>query len=142
MRQRRRRDQIWNPPSRGADISAIFVLFAAGPLLLPLIGAQIQVIAFATPLAFCLFAGWRCALAARRSRERAPVWIGLGASVITAAAPSVVALLSSGGHAAFYVGTAASALLAVSMFDLARRVLADVPRARIADGLLFPVLAG
>src|SRR4051812_42707965 len=140
-RQRRRREQIWNPPSRGTDISAIFVLFAAGPLLLPLIGAQIEVIAFATPLVFCLFAGWRCALAARRSPQRAPVWITLAGSVVTAAAASIVALLSSDSHAAFYVGTAASALLTAAMLDLARRVLAGVPRARIADGLLFPVLA-
>src|SRR3954471_19918092 len=129
-RQRRRREQIWNPPSRGTDISAIFVLFAAGPLLLPLIGAQIEVIAFATPLVFCLFAGWRCALAARRSPQRAPVWITLAGSVVTAAAASIVALLSSDSHAAFYVGTAASALLAAAMLDLARRVLAGVPRAR------------
>jgi diguanylate cyclase (GGDEF)-like protein len=139
--QRRRRDQIWNPPSRGADISAIFVLFAAGPMLLPLIGAQIEVIAFATPLIFCLFAGWRCWLAARRHPERAPTWLTLGGAVTLAAAASIVALFSSNGRAAFYVGTAASVLLAVAMLDLARRVLAGVPRARIADGLLFPVLA-
>ncbi|HEX6712128.1 MAG TPA: diguanylate cyclase [Thermoleophilaceae bacterium] len=140
-RQRRRRDQLWNPPSRGADISAIFVLFAAGPLLLPLIGAQIEVIAFATPLVFCAFAAWRCVLAARRNPGRAPLWITLGAAVTTAAAASVVALASSDGRAAFYVGTAASVLLAAAMIDLARRVLAGVPRARIADGLLLPVLA-
>ena len=140
-RQRRRRDHVWNPPSHGADISAIFVLFAAGPLLLPLIGAQIQVIAFATPLAFCAFAAWRCALAARRVPSRAPVWITLAASVTTAAAASVVALISSDGRPAFYIGTAASVLLAAAMIDMARRVLAGVPRARIADGLLFPVLA-
>ena len=69
-RERRRRDQIWNPPSRGSDIGAIFVLFAAGPLLLPLVGAQLEVIAFAAPLVFCLFAAWRCSLAARRNPER------------------------------------------------------------------------
>src|SRR4051812_47508575 len=140
-RQRRRRDQIWNPPSRGSDISAIFVVFAAGPLLLPLVGAQIEVIAFATPLLFCLFAAWRSVVAARRSPGRGPVWIGLAASVMTAAGASVVALVSSDAHAAFYVGTAASLLLVVSMLELARRVLAGVSRARIADGLLFPVLA-
>jgi diguanylate cyclase (GGDEF)-like protein len=140
-RERRRRDQIWNPPSRGTDIGAIFVVFAAGPLLLPLIGAQIEVIAFATPLIFCLFAGWRCVLAARRSPQRAPLWITLAGAVATAAAASIVALLSSDSHAAFYVGTAASALLVAAMLDLLRRVLAGVPRARIADGLLFPVLA-
>jgi diguanylate cyclase (GGDEF)-like protein len=140
-RHRRRRDQLWNPPSHGADISAIFVVFAAGPLLLPLVGAQIEVIAFATPLVFCLFAAWRCALAARRNPARAPIWITLGAAVTTAAAASVVALISSESPAAFYVGTAASVLLTVAMIDLARRVLAGVPRARIADGLLFPVLA-
>jgi diguanylate cyclase (GGDEF)-like protein len=140
-RQRRRRDHVWNPPSRGADISALFVVFAAGPLLLPLIGAQIEVVAFATPLGFCLFAAWRCALAARRNRSRAAIWLVLGGAVATAAAASVVALVSPGGHAAFYVGTAASVMLAVAMLDLARRVVADVPRARIADGLLFPVLA-
>ena len=140
-RQRRRRDQIWNPPSRGSDISAIFVVFAAGPLLLPLIGAQIEVIAFATPLLFCAFAAWRSVLAARRSRARAPVWILLSGSVTTAAVASIVALVSSGSRAAFYVGTAASLLLAVSMLMLAWRVVVGVPRARIADGLLFPVLA-
>src|SRR3954447_7136503 len=141
-RQRRRRDQIWNPPSRGTDIGAIFVVFAAGPLLLPLIGAQIQVIAFAAPLLFCLFAAWRCVLAARRDLRRAPVWITLAASVLTAAAASVVALLSTDTHAAFYVGTAASVLLVVVTFIFAEQVLRGVPRARIADGLLFPVLAG
>src|SRR3954471_23983086 len=92
-RQRRRRDQIWNPPSRAADISAIFVVFAAGPLLLPLIGAQIEVIAFATPLLFCLFAAWRCVLAARRDRRRGPIWITLAVSVLTAAGASIVALV-------------------------------------------------
>ena len=140
-RQRRRRDQIWNPPSRGADISAIFVLFAAGPLLLPLIGAQVAVIAFATPLVFCLFAGWRCVLAARRNPQRAIVWFTLAASVVTAALASIVALIYADTHAAFYIGAAASVLLAVAMLILARGVLAGVPRARIADGLLFPVLA-
>lgn len=140
-RQRRRRDQIWNPPSRGADISAIFVVFAAGPLLLPLIGAQIEVIAFATPLLVCLFAGWRCVLAARRSSARSGVWTILAVSVITAAAASVVALFSSDSQAAFYIGTAASVGLALAMLDLARRALAGGQRARIADALLFPVLA-
>ena len=140
-RQRRRRDQVWNPHSRGTDISAVFVLFAAGPLLLPLIGAQIEVVAFATPLVFCLFAAWRCILAARRSAVRAFVWFTLAASVLTAAVASVIAIASSDGRAAFYVGTAASAMLAVAMVDLARRTLAGVPRARMADALLFPVLA-
>ena len=140
-RQRRRREEVWNPPSHGADISAIFVLFAAGPLPLPLIGAQIQVIAFAAPLVFCLFAGGRCALAARRNPERAPVWVTLGASVVTAAVASIVALVSADSQPAFYIGTFASLLLAASMIELARRVLSGVPRARIADGLLFPVVA-
>jgi diguanylate cyclase (GGDEF)-like protein len=137
---RRRRDQIWNPPSRGVDISAIFVLFAAGPLLLPLIGAQIQVIAFATPLVFCAFAGWRCALAARRNRTWAPIWITLGGATITAAAASIVAIVSPHGDAAFYVGTAASGLLTLAMADLVRRSLAQVAIERVADALLFPVL--
>src|SRR4051812_581193 len=127
-RQRRRRDQIWNPPSRGSDISAIFVLFAAGPLLLPLIGAQIEVIAFATPLVFCAFAAWRCAIAARRNPLRAPIWVTLGAAVTTAAAASIVALVSSDSPAAFYIGTAASVLLAAAMIELARHVLGGVPR--------------
>jgi diguanylate cyclase (GGDEF)-like protein len=140
-RQRRRRDQIWNPPSHGADISAIFVLFAAGPLLLPLIGAQIEVIAFATPLICCAFAAWRCVIAARRNPARAPVWILFGGAVVLAGAASIVALFSSDSTAAFYVGTAASVLLAAASLELARVVLAGVPRARIADGLLFPVLA-
>jgi diguanylate cyclase (GGDEF)-like protein len=139
--QRRRRDQLWNPPSRGADISAFFVLFAAGPLLLPLIGAQVQVIAFATPLVFCLFAAWRCVLAARRNTQRATIWFALGASVVTAAAASIVALVYADTRVTFYIGAGASVLLVVAMLDLARGVLAGVPRARIADGLLFPVLA-
>jgi diguanylate cyclase (GGDEF)-like protein/putative nucleotidyltransferase with HDIG domain len=139
-RQRQRRDQIWNPPSRGTDISAIFVLFAAGPLLLPLIGAQIGVIAFATPLLFCSFATWRCVLAARRSPARTTTWITFAAAVATAAAASVVALLAPGHHAAFYVGTAASGFLALAMVDGARRSLRHVPLERAADGLLFPGL--
>src|SRR3954447_21012554 len=100
-RARRRREQVWNPQSGGNDISAIFVVFAAGPLLLPLIGAQIEVIAFATPLLICLFAAWRSVLAARRSSARSAIWVVLAGSVVTAAAASVVALFSTDGHAAF-----------------------------------------
>src|SRR3954469_25961042 len=107
QRQRRRRDQIWNPPSRGADISAIFVLFAAGPLLLPLIGAQLDVIAFATPLVCCLFATWRCALAMKRSRARAPIWAALGAATLTAGIASAIALVTGDDEMAFYIGAAA-----------------------------------
>src|SRR4051812_49557461 len=102
---RRRRDQIWNPQSRGADISAIFVVFAAGPLLLPLIGAQIDVIAFAAPLIFCIFAVWRCALAARRTVSRTPVWVALaGATVIPAPASGVALLPPPAGPSALCLG--------------------------------------
>src|SRR5436190_5045160 len=132
--QRRRRDQIWNPPSRGVDISAIFVIFAAGPLLLPLIGAQIAVIAFATPLALCLFAAWRCALAARRSQQDSPVWWLLGSATLTAALASIVALASADSDVAFYIGTVASALLAIAMLGLARRCMVAVPVERAVDG--------
>jgi diguanylate cyclase (GGDEF)-like protein len=138
--KRRRRDEVWNPASHGADVSAIFVVFAAGPLLLPLVGAQLDVVAFAAPLLFCLFAAWRCALAVRRSRARAAIWTGVAGAVVAAAAASIVALLSGDSDAAFYVGTAGSALLAVATVALARRSLAGVARARIADGLLVPVL--
>ncbi len=141
-RQRRRRDQIWNPPSRGTDISALFVLFAAGPLLLPLVGAQIAVIAFVTPLAFCLFASWRCGLAARRSRLRRSVWVALSASTLAAAMASVIAIVHPQGDVAFDVGASGSALLAIAMLDLARRSLAGARLERVVDGLLFPVLAG
>ena len=133
---------MWNPHSRGADISAIFVVFAAGPLLLPLIGAQIDVIAFATPLVFCGFATWRCALAARRAKVRAPVWLALGGATLTAAAASVVALVTPHSNLPFEIGAAASALLAIAMADMLRRSLAGVPRERIADALLFPALVG
>jgi diguanylate cyclase (GGDEF)-like protein len=141
MRQRRRREQVWNPPSHGADISAIFVLFAAGPLLLPLIGAQLDVIAFAMPLVFCLFAGWRCALAMRRSTTRSPIWAALAGATLTAAAASVIAIAVGDAKIVFYIGAAASVLLAVAMLDLARRSLARASLERVADGLLFPVLA-
>src|SRR3954467_13626867 len=116
-RQRRRRDQIWNPPSRGVDISAIFVVFAAGPLLLPLIGAQLDVIAFVTPLIFCSFAVWRCVLAARRSAYRRAVWVALATAGVTAAIASAIALGWPDGHAPFYVGAVASAALAFAMFE-------------------------
>src|SRR4051812_19629422 len=140
-RQRRRRDQIWNPPSRGVDISAIFVVFAAGPLLLPLIGAQLDVIAFITPLVFCAFATWRCVLAYRRSRARGSVWLTMGLAVAIAAVASAVALAAPHGNAPFDIGGIASLALVVGSIDLARRSLTAVPRERIADALLFPVLA-
>src|SRR5438874_8779582 len=139
--KRRRRDQIWNPPSRGVDISAIFVLFAAGPLLLPLIGAQLDVIAFFTPLVFCLFALWRCTLAAKRSRARAGVWAAFAVAVAVAAVASGLALVIPDSNTPFYVGAVASGALVVAGADLARRSLAGVARERVADGLLFPVLA-
>jgi hypothetical protein len=74
--------------------------------LLPLIGAQVEVIAFATPLVFCLFAGWRCLLAARRNPQRATIWVALGASVVTAAAASIVALVYGDTSVTFYIGAA------------------------------------
>jgi diguanylate cyclase (GGDEF)-like protein len=140
-RQRRRRDQVWNPPSRGTDISAVFVVFAAGPLLLPLIGAQLEIITFVTPLVFCLFAVWRCALAMRRSRLRAPIFAALGGAALTAGVASAVAIVSGDSRLAFYIGAAASALLTLGMFALARRALSGASLERVADGLLFPVLA-
>jgi diguanylate cyclase (GGDEF)-like protein len=140
-RQRRRRDQVWNPPSRGTDISAIFVVFAAGPLLLPLIGAQLEIITFVTPLVFCGFAAWRCALAMRRSRLRAATFAILGGASLTAGIASAAAIVSGSSHVAFYIGAGASVLLTVGMVDLARRALAGASVERIADGLLFPVLA-
>jgi diguanylate cyclase (GGDEF)-like protein/putative nucleotidyltransferase with HDIG domain len=138
--RRRRRDQIWNPPSRGVDISAIFVVFAAGPLLLPLIGAQLDVIAFATPLLFSAFATWRCALAARRSRPRRWVWVAFATATAFAMVASAIALADPHGDAPFYVGAIASAALVVATGELVRRSLSGAPRERIADGLLFPVL--
>ncbi len=139
--KRRRRDEIWNPPSKGVDISAIFVVFAAGPLLLPLIGAQLDVIAFITPLAFCVFAVWRCAKAARRSNCRAVVWLALAGACGTAAVASGVALAAPDSRAPFYVGAVASAGLAAALLEFARRSLAGISRERVADALLFPVLA-
>ena len=140
-RQRRRRDQIWNPPSRGVDISAFFVLFAAGPLLLPLIGAQLEVVAFATPMVFAAFAAWRCWLAARRGTQRTRMWLLLSAAAATATVASVVALVAPDADGAFYVGAVASGLLLLATIDLGRRTLATVPFQRAADGLLFPILA-
>jgi diguanylate cyclase (GGDEF)-like protein len=132
---------VWNPPSRGTDISAIFVVFAAGPLLLPLIGAQLEIITFVTPLIFCSFAAWRCALAVRRSRLRSRIFAVLGAGALTAGGASAAAIVSGDTRVAFYVGAAASVLLMVGMVDLARRALAGASLERVADGLLLPVLA-
>jgi diguanylate cyclase (GGDEF)-like protein/putative nucleotidyltransferase with HDIG domain len=138
--RRRRRDQIWNPPSRGVDISAIFVVFAAGPLLLPLIGAQLDVIAFATPLLFASFATWRCVAAARRSRPRVHMWAAMAGAAGFAAIASAVALADPDGNTPFYIGAIASVFLVLGTAALVRTLLGDVPRERVADGLLFPVL--
>jgi diguanylate cyclase (GGDEF)-like protein/putative nucleotidyltransferase with HDIG domain len=142
--QRRRRDQTWNPPSGGADVTALFVLFSAGPLLFPLIGGRLDLIAFAVALAALSFAGFRCFSASGRAPERRSGWLVLAGAI---ALGVVAVLVGAAGNlagepdtAALYTGSLGSLALLGGVCLLTRALIRDLPADRLVDGLLLSLV--
>jgi diguanylate cyclase (GGDEF)-like protein len=144
MAKRRRIDQPWNPPTRGPDISAVFVLFAAGPLLLPLIGVNLDEVAWGLTVLVCGFATVRGAAAGLRNEERRGMWLSLSAACLAATLAAVLGIAISasgvGAKTAFYVGFAGSVGLLAGAALFARRSLAAAHLGRLGDAALLGTL--
>src|SRR5919201_4518870 len=142
MRYRGRTDAPWNPPARGADVSALFALVVVcGPFLLPALGLDPGDFAFTAPLVVLVGTTAVCLAAARRAGHRRGVWRAFAAATALAAAASAVAVVSAlanaGTDTAFYLGAAGSVGLLVAMLRLAHRSVRGAPLARLVDALLL-----
>ena len=142
-RARRRQDHPWNPPGAGPDISTIFVLFAVGSLLLPVVGANATTISFAVTLVLLVLAAVRAFGASRRAPERRSEWLCFMAAAIVAGLASAAALGTGAGvpdTAAYYVGSGGSLALAAGCGRLARHSLREVSFDRALDALLLALV--
>src|SRR3954453_21413192 len=88
----RRRDAAWNPPSTGGDVTALFAMLIAVPLLLPLLSG-IGFVLFALPALVMVVAVPRCLAAARRSQYPL-MWRIYALGAVLGAAASVTATAS------------------------------------------------
>src|SRR3954453_8212051 len=120
--RRRRRDAAWNPPSKGGDVTALFAVLVAVPLLLPLLSG-FSFVLFALPALVMAVAAPRCLAAARRA-ARPLSWRTYALAAVLGGAASVVAtaslLESSLTMAAFYLGSGASICFVVGLLPLLR----------------------
>jgi diguanylate cyclase (GGDEF)-like protein len=128
-----------------ADSTGPFVVVAAGPFLLPVIGVRLGDLLFAIPFALLAFAAVHCLRTARECSQRRGVWIWLAISAGLASASSLVAVIASVAGdpltSAFYLGASASVALLAACLQLARRAVIGAARERLVDGLMFAMLA-
>ncbi|MEA2448874.1 MAG: hypothetical protein QOG63_806 [Thermoleophilaceae bacterium] len=138
-RPRRRRDSSWNPQRAGGDVTAMFAVLVAVPLLLPLI-VRVSFVLFVVPLVLLGVGALRAFVVAGR-RPPASAWRLLGASCGVAAAASglgAAAALDPGlTRPALLVGAVGSVLLVASAVPLLRRALATGARSHVIDALLI-----
>src|SRR5215212_1439290 len=110
---RTRRDAAWNPPSKGGDVTALFAMLVAVPLLLPLLDG-LGPLLFAVPALALAAATPRCLAAAARSQSPL-MWriYAAGAAFGAAASALAAASLVDDGltTAALYLGSGASVCL-------------------------------
>src|SRR3954447_17037995 len=93
--RRSRRDAAWNPPTKGADVTALFAVLVAVPVLLPFV-SRFSLALFALPAAVNMAAAPRC-LAARRYGAGGIAWRALAASAALAALASALAAVAALG---------------------------------------------
>src|SRR4051794_16148865 len=136
---RTRRDAAWNPPSKGGDVTALFAMLVAVPLLLPLLSG-IGFVLFALPALAMTVAAPRCLAAASRSQQPL-MWRTFAAGAALGGAASITAtasLLSDDlATVAFYLGSGASLCLLVGLLPLLRRNLLRARLERVVDALIF-----
>jgi diguanylate cyclase (GGDEF)-like protein len=140
----RRRDAVWNPPGRTADVTALFALIAAAPMLLPALGVELEKLAFAIPVAALGYAFARCLAAARRVPARRFLWNVVATAAALGATASVLGLVAGLGgdsaSAAYYVGSLASVALLVGTGMLARRELSGTRLDAFVEALILITL--
>ena len=136
---RTRRDAAWNPPSKGGDVTALFAMLVAVPLLLPLLSGLGPVL-FALPALALALAAARCMAAATRS-PHAVMWRTYAVGAAFGAAASAVGAASLLDdrltNAAFYFGSGASVCLLAGLVPLLRRSLLQSRLERLVDALIF-----
>jgi diguanylate cyclase (GGDEF)-like protein/putative nucleotidyltransferase with HDIG domain len=143
-RARTRRDAAWNPPKAGGDVTALFAVLVAVPLLLPLL-ARFGFVLFALPVIVMAIATVRCIEAARRSRRPFLWWtyalaavLGGGASAVATASVFLPGLAKP----AFYLGFGTSICFLVGMLPMVRVNLRQATLERVVDALLFDAVIG
>src|SRR3954469_5945412 len=138
----RRRDAAWNPPSKGGDVTALFAVVVAVPLLLPLLSGLVPLLLVVPALALAA-ATPRCLSAAARS-PRPWMWRIYAAGAASGSAASAVAAASlldeSFTTVAFYLGSGASICLLAGLAPLVRRSLLRSRLERVVDALIFDAL--
>ena len=143
-RPRRRSDALSASSTKAGDITGLFAIIAAAPILLPALGVELASLAFAVPVVVLAYATMRCAAATRRTRERRRVWLALTATAGLAAVASSVGLAAGllGGSAdtAFYFGLSASLILVVATLLLARQSLRGTRLDALVEVLIFAAL--
>src|SRR5436305_14024503 len=116
----RRRDAAWNPPSKGGDVTALFAMLVAVPLLLPLLSG-FSFVLFALPALVMAVATPRCLSAARRA-ERPLLWRTYALAAVLGGCASAVATASlidgSLATVAFYLGSGASICFLAGLLPL------------------------
>src|SRR3954464_14053111 len=88
----RRRDAAWNPPSKGGDVTALFAMLVAVPLLLPLLSG-FGFVLFALPALVTVVAAPRCLAAAKRATHPF-LWRTYALAAVLGGAASVLATAS------------------------------------------------
>jgi diguanylate cyclase (GGDEF)-like protein/putative nucleotidyltransferase with HDIG domain len=135
----RRRDAAWNPPSTGSDVTALFAMLVAVPLLLPLLSG-LSFVLFALPALAMAAAAPRCLAAARRSAHPL-LWRVYALAAVLGGAASLVATASlleqDLSTVAFYLGSGASLCFLVGLLPLLRRNLLQARLDRLVDALIF-----
>jgi diguanylate cyclase (GGDEF)-like protein len=129
------------PIRRRSDTTAVFACLVSLPFLLPLFGLRVSDIAFAVPLVLLVFSTVRCTQAAERSPRLRVMWLALAAGSASAAAASLLAVVSAVGGgtltAAFYLGTLGSVGLLTAGGALAARTVPGARLERLVDALLW-----
>jgi diguanylate cyclase (GGDEF)-like protein/putative nucleotidyltransferase with HDIG domain len=134
----RRRDAAWNPPSTGGDVTALFAMLVAVPLLLPLLSGLANFL-FLLPVVVMAVAAPRCIVAARSSSHPLLWRVYAVAAVLGAITAALATASVFDGRLttiAFYFGSGASACFLAGLLPLVRRELLTATE-RLVDALLF-----
>src|SRR3954471_7134524 len=135
---RTRRDAAWNPPSNGGDVTGLFAMLVAVPLLLPLLTGLAGLL-FLLPVLVMAVAAPRCVALARGS-EHPMLWrvyaVAAAFGAITGALATASLLDERIMTVAFYFGSGASMCFLLGLLPLARRDLLTGSE-RLVDALLF-----
>ena len=144
-RARPRRAAAWNPPAKGGDVSALFAILVAFPLLLPLLSGFGAVLFILPALVMALNVPRCLSTAARRPGNRL-VWRTYALAAVLGFLCSAVAAASLFDDRlatpAFYLGFGASACFLAGLLPLIPKTLKNGRTERLVDALIFNSVVG